>query len=71
VKTKCVLKRGKKLKKDLLMSFEEFCKDMYVKNCKEREMFKDAILSYEDYIANNNNFLLDIFEEVCNNQNTD
>ena len=53
------------------MSFEEFCKDMYVKNCKEREMFKDAILSYEDYIANNNNFLLDIFEEVCNNQNTD
>lgn len=53
------------------MVFDEFCKSMYVKNCKEREMFKDAIISYEDYIANNNDFLLDIFENVCNNGCTD
>ena len=56
------------------MKFEEFsafCKNMYVKNCKEREMFKDVILSYEDYISNNHDFLLDIFKKVCNNDNTD
>ena len=53
------------------MKFEVFCKKMYVKNCKEREMFKDVILSYEDYISNNHDFLLDIFEKVCNNDITD
>ena len=53
------------------MVFDEFCKSMYVKNCKEREMFKDVVLSYEDYFRNNEKFLLDIFEEVCNNGNTD
>ena len=54
-----------------MMKFEKFCKNMYVKNCKEREMFKDVILSYEEYISKNENFLLDIFEEVCNNDSTD
>ena len=53
------------------MIFEDFCQDMHVKNCKGREMFKYAVLSYEDYFRNNKQFLLDIFEEVCNNDNTD
>jgi hypothetical protein len=53
------------------MSFEEFCKDMYVRNCEERKGYKDVVLSYEEYISNNEKFLLDIFEEVCNNNNTD
>ena len=47
------------------MTFEDFCQDMYVKNCKEREMFKDAVLSYEDYFRINEQFLLDKFREVC------
>lgn len=53
------------------MIFEDFCREMYLRNCDERRNFKDVILSYEEYISNNEQFLLDIFEKVCNTDNTD
>ena len=53
------------------MTYESFLREMYRQNCDERRNFKDVILSYEDYVRINENFLLDIFEEVCNNHNTD
>lgn len=52
-------------------SFNSFCKRMYKQNCQERQGYKDVILSYEEYYRNNEQFLLDIYEEVCNNCNTD
>ena len=50
------------------MSFESFCQDMYVRNCEERKGYKDAVLSYEEYIRVNENFLLDKYREICDNQ---
>lgn len=66
------LKTGKKLREDFPMkNFKAFCYSMYLRNCDERFDYGDATLSYEEYISKNENFLLDIFEEVCNNSNTD
>lgn len=53
------------------ISFEQFAKRMYQKNCEERYNYKDSILTYDEYIRNNEKFLLDIYEDLCNNQNTD
>ena len=66
------LKTGKRLREGFPMrNFKDFCHKMYLRNCEEREGYKDVVLSYEDYLSNNEKFLLDIFEEVCNNGNTD
>ena len=54
-----------------MRNFKDFCYKMYLRNCDERFDYGDATLSYEEYISKNENFLLDIFEEVCNNDNTD
>lgn len=53
------------------ISFEQFVKQMYRKNCEERRGFKDAVLTYDEYYRNNENFLLDIYDDVCNNDCTD
>lgn len=53
------------------LSFVDFCERMYRQNCQERFNYKDVVLSYEEYIRNNEKFLLDIYENLCNNQNTD
>lgn len=53
------------------LSFNSFCEKMYRQNCQERRGYKDVVLSYDEYIRNNEQFLIDIYEEVCNNTNTD
>ena len=46
--------------------FNDFCLEMYYRNCEEREAFKDASISFQDYFRVNQQFLLDKFEEICN-----
>jgi len=53
------------------MSFDSFCHEMHRRNCDERRDFNQPLLSFEEYVSKNEKFLLDIFEDVCNNQNTD
>jgi len=48
-------------------NFDDFCVEMYYQNCEERRGYKDVVLSFQDYFRVNQQFLLDKFEELCNN----
>ena len=38
-----------------------YCKTMYEKNCQEREAWKEAAVSYEEYVNSNMQFLKETF----------
>ena len=44
--------------------FEDYCREMYQENCRERNVWKEKLLSYEEYQEKNLNFLLDNFQKV-------
>ena len=44
--------------------FESYCREMYQENCRERNVWKEKLLSYEEYQEKNLNFLLDNYSEV-------
>ena len=44
--------------------FHTFAREMYQENCRERELYNETLLSYDEYIDKNRQFLLDNFKEV-------
>ena len=44
--------------------FEDYCRDMHQENCKERSLYNEKILTFEQYQEKNLNFLLDNFQKV-------
>ena len=45
-------------------TFETYCQEMYQENCVERDAYGEPILSYDEYIVKNRQFLLDNFDPV-------
>lgn len=45
-------------------TFETYCREMYQENCVERDAYGEPILSYEEYVEKNMNFLLDNYPQV-------
>jgi len=41
--------------------FKNYCIDMYYRNCEEREAFKDAVISFDEYFKFNYLFLKEKF----------
>lgn len=39
--------------------FEIFCREMYQENCRERDIFKEPLITYDQYVEKNMKFLLD------------
>jgi len=44
--------------------FNTFAREMHQENCRERELYNEPLLSYDEYIDKNRQFLLDNFPEV-------
>ena len=44
-----------------ISDWERYCRDMYNRNQKERELWKEAAISYEEYTQNNIEFLQEQF----------
>ena len=45
-------------------TFEVYCREMYQENCVERDAYGEPILSYDEYVEKNRQFLLDNFSKV-------
>lgn len=45
-------------------TFEEYCHKMFCLNCEERSDWGDSLLSYDEYVATYNEFLLDSYQEL-------
>ena len=44
--------------------FKNYCLDMYYKNCEEREAFKDAVISFDEYFKLYYLFLKEKYSET-------
>lgn len=44
--------------------FHTFAREMYQENCRERDLYNEPLLTFDEYISKNNQFLLDNFPEV-------
>ena len=40
-----------------------YCRDMYNRNARERETWKEAALTYEEYVSQNKQFLIENFQK--------
>lgn len=52
------------LNEDPRSEFSIFAHEMWLENCREREAFGDPLLSYDEYVEKNMNFLLDNMPKV-------
>ena len=43
--------------------FDSFCHELFHQNCAEREAYNQPLLSYEDYLAKNKDFLVEEFKK--------
>lgn len=41
--------------------FQSFTREMYMKNCDERQLYNDPVVSYEEYMADNEAWLIEVY----------
>ena len=55
------------LPKDERDEFEIFAREMYQENCRERDIYNEPLLTFDEYVEKNNQFLLDNLRKQCYN----
>jgi len=53
----------KEVDHDLGLEFDSFCHELFHQNCTEREAYNESLLSYEEYLSKNRNFLIEAFKK--------
>lgn len=53
------------------MDYGQFQREMWRNNCSERRNYMEDAIELDEYILRNGDFLLDKYNKICNNGNTD